>query len=733
VPANTQLNGPPDHTALHNQLGVAVEAVETKVGTGGSTPTNGTVLTGTGNGTSAWIAPSSSVTSVFGRTGAVTAQTGDYTATQVGADASGSAATAQSNAESFATAAVVTETTRAETAEALLAPKASPSLTGVPTAPTATTGTNTTQIATTAFVNATVTADTPVATFSTNGTVKQTLYNVRDYGATGNGSTDDTTAFNSANTAATATNGVIYVPHGTYMLNATNINPFTASMFGESMNGSLLRLVASFNATQNLIRLVSVSGLSIKNLTIDGNKSSVTGGTQYGLYLSTTTDCGVENILTQNWTGVGTHFYNNNRAFATNCYSTANTYHGFEFEQNTNGTYHGLHGYSNTLHGVLVDPGEVSGTGSKGNTFTDIQCDGNSQYGLAFNAANGDVSAFLSEGDVFTNVSLTNNSQYGLNIYKQNKQTFNNLYIYDNGYFGIYLFESSNNTFNNIFLHNNSQASAGGYDELLSEGYSTSSSHPSSYNVFNGGQILIDGSTKARYAINEGTANDGNNTYVDLVIPNAGSAGKFNILSATSILSGQAWGIGIASNATIPSTASYMGVDAPFGTAALRLYNGNSGGNVQVVTPNGTAEYYVGGNNVANFTSTGLQVPNGYGFQLATSPTSGYVLTSDSSGNGTWQAVSSGITRSINSISTATTAGATAKTDYVYLVSGTTTLTLPTAVGNTNRYTVTNVGTNTVTVATTSTQTINGSSTATLPIANMSLDFVSDNANWHVE
>jgi len=89
--------------------------------------------------------------------------------------------------------------------------------------------------------------------------------------------------------------------------------------------------------------------------------------------------------------------------------------------------------------------------------------------------------------------------------------------------------------------------------------------------------------------------------------------------------------------------------------------------------------------------------------------------------------------RTITSVSTATAAGAAAYTDYVYLVSGTTTVTLPTAVGNTNRYTITNVGSNTVTVATTSSQTINGSASATLPIPNMSLDFISNNANWIVE
>lgn len=89
-----------------------------------------------------------------------------------------------------------------------------------------------------------------------------------------------------------------------------------------------------------------------------------------------------------------------------------------------------------------------------------------------------------------------------------------------------------------------------------------------------------------------------------------------------------------------------------------------------------------------------------------------------------------GISRSVSAISSPTTAGSTANTEYVYLVSGTTTLTLPTAVGNLNQYTVTNVGTNTVTVDTTSSQTINGSSTATLPIANMSLDFISNGSNW---
>jgi nitrogen fixation protein len=91
-----------------------------------------------------------------------------------------------------------------------------------------------------------------------------------------------------------------------------------------------------------------------------------------------------------------------------------------------------------------------------------------------------------------------------------------------------------------------------------------------------------------------------------------------------------------------------------------------------------------------------------------------------------------GITRSVNNISTTTTAGATASTDYVYLVSGTTTLTMPTAVGNTNRYTIKNVGTNTITINTTSSQTIDGSTSITISVRYTTLDLISDGTNWNI-
>ncbi len=91
-----------------------------------------------------------------------------------------------------------------------------------------------------------------------------------------------------------------------------------------------------------------------------------------------------------------------------------------------------------------------------------------------------------------------------------------------------------------------------------------------------------------------------------------------------------------------------------------------------------------------------------------------------------------GIARVVTAVSSPTLAGNAEDTDYIYLVSGTTTLTLPSAVANTNVYTVKNVGVNTVTIATSSAQTIDGSGTAPMPVPNTSLTLVSDGANWNV-
>lgn len=92
-----------------------------------------------------------------------------------------------------------------------------------------------------------------------------------------------------------------------------------------------------------------------------------------------------------------------------------------------------------------------------------------------------------------------------------------------------------------------------------------------------------------------------------------------------------------------------------------------------------------------------------------------------------------GSNRVISSISSPATAAAVIGNDYAYFVSGTTTLTLPTAVGNTSCYTVKNTDASaTVSIASTSSQTFDGTASPITIGPGQSIDLLSDNANWRI-
>lgn len=91
-----------------------------------------------------------------------------------------------------------------------------------------------------------------------------------------------------------------------------------------------------------------------------------------------------------------------------------------------------------------------------------------------------------------------------------------------------------------------------------------------------------------------------------------------------------------------------------------------------------------------------------------------------------------GMRRVVTTTSGNYTAGSVAKTDYVYLIAGAHTTTLPTASGNSNRYTIKNTYTAAVAVNRAGSDTIEGA--ASISIApNDSVDLVSNNGSaWNV-
>jgi hypothetical protein len=92
----------------------------------------------------------------------------------------------------------------------------------------------------------------------------------------------------------------------------------------------------------------------------------------------------------------------------------------------------------------------------------------------------------------------------------------------------------------------------------------------------------------------------------------------------------------------------------------------------------------------------------------------------------------SGISRFISSISTDTTAGSTSSTDFVYIATAGLTLTMPTAVSNTNLYTIKNTTSSVVKILTTSSQTIDGATAYDLNKQYQAIGLLSDGSNWSI-
>ncbi len=179
------------------------------------------------------------VQSVNNKTGTVS-----LTATDVGADVSGAAATVQTNLD--------TETTRAEAAEATKLPLSGGTMTG------------------------------PIAGFEDKG---GQVFNVKAYGGKIDGSTDDTAAWVAAFAAAQAAgHGIVYHPGGVSVISGTIVIPsgiflvgvgsFLGNVMGESLIGSVFAATGSGYEPFTTPSASESKGSGIMGIAIDGAPSA---------------------------------------------------------------------------------------------------------------------------------------------------------------------------------------------------------------------------------------------------------------------------------------------------------------------------------------------------------------------------------------------------------------------------------------------------------------------------
>lgn len=364
------------------------------------------------------------------------------------------------------------------------------------------------------------------------------LINVKDFEVKGDGQTDDTAALQAAiDETADRGGGVVFIPVGTYLVDPSKgLNLKSDIKLQGAGAASVFKVADGKNVSGNIMRVEARQRVVLRDFTIDGNNAHQSGSTNYGLYIAQSLDCQLHGVRVTNTSGTGIHVYDSSGCVVRDCLSQNNTYHGFEAEQIQGCVYQGNRGSQNQLHGLLISPGEVGGQGSRGNSFIGNTFDHNKQYGIAANAANGDTSPWLCTGNLIQGCVISDNGGYGLAIYKQDTFTIQGNYLAHNQYMGIYLAQSQNNTVIGNTLLENAQQGSNTYDEILLEGYEANHDHPAKNNTISHNMILITGSTKARWGINEASEHDGPNTITDNRIPVRGTKGDIQLLCPADVL-----------------------------------------------------------------------------------------------------------------------------------------------------------------------------------------------------
>lgn len=208
--------------------------------------------------------------------------------------------------------------------------------------------------------------------------------NVRDYGATGDGVTDDAPAFRAA--FAAGAGGDVYVPDGIYALGRDAAHYWCASVptatrvLGESQAGAVLLQAPGIAGSVRTLE-VDGAGVRIENLTLDGNRDNQSLDEHRANVFATAAGLTMRNVTTRNSSGDGVYLYTGaSGALITNVTSANNGRNGITFGGGMTGarlyrsTFSGNRaqqvdsepGANGTVNDVLISECVLTGAGISG-------------------------------------------------------------------------------------------------------------------------------------------------------------------------------------------------------------------------------------------------------------------------------------------------------------------------------------------------------------------------------
>jgi hypothetical protein len=126
--------------------------------------------------------------------------------------------------------------------------------------------------------------------------IAEPVHNVRMFGATGDGSTDDTTAINNAvEAAALRSVGRVHIPAGVYIISSGIGGESNLSLTGDGIGSTTIKRAAS-TAAFNMTSWSLLSNFSIRDLTFDGNANNQTDLSGHGIRMNGVSEFYIGNV-----------------------------------------------------------------------------------------------------------------------------------------------------------------------------------------------------------------------------------------------------------------------------------------------------------------------------------------------------------------------------------------------------------------------------------------------------